>query len=196
MMSDDKPKKFSIGLDSWIIQDGNYEDFEAGQEYAFAVEFYSKQVKLSDKRETVCKHLFGGLHHIQAPVVFAGPECWVIDVGFLTYTKAENKDGFKPGDQIEMEGYLGIDPFYYFEELHELKDIPAMIYRWHLERILLDTTPWVTKKNKKGESTRIRNMSESSSQPVDRTNAWDDDDGNAAYTLEVNLLLYGPCRRR
>lgn len=196
MMADDKPKKFSIGLDAWIIQDGNYEDFEAGQEYAFAVEFYSKQVKKSDKRETVCKHLFSGLHQIQAQVVFVHPECWVIDVGFLMYTKAENKDGFKPGDHVEMEAYLGIDPFYYFEELHEIKDIPAMIYRWNLVRILLDTTPWVTKKNKRGESTRIRNMGESSSIPVDRTNAWDDDDGNAAYLLEVNLLPHGSCRRR
>lgn len=194
-MVSEKQNIYSIGLDSWIIQDGNYDDFEAGKDYLFAVEFYSKSIQRSEKRGAVCTHLFSGLHRIEAEVVFTGPECWIIDVGFLAYTKAENKEGFKAGDRVEMEAYLGIDPFYYFEELQADKEIPAMIYRWHLERILLDTTPWVNKKNKRGESVRIRNISESSSKRIDRTRAWDDDDGSAAYILEVNLLSDEPKRR-
>jgi hypothetical protein len=29
-----------VGLFSWIIQDGNYDDFEVGQAAKFALEFY------------------------------------------------------------------------------------------------------------------------------------------------------------
>ena len=29
-----------VGLDAWIIQDGNYADFQSGAEYRFALEFY------------------------------------------------------------------------------------------------------------------------------------------------------------
>lgn len=195
-MTNANQKKFSVGLDSWIIRDGNYDDFEAGKEYAFALEFYSKGVLKSEKNAKVCSHYFGGMNRIQGQVVFVCPECWVIDCGILAYTKAENKDGFKAGDQVEMEAYLGIDPYYYFEELHEVKDMPAMIYRWRVAEILLNTTPWVTKKNKKGDSTRVRNMGESSFRPIDRTNAWDDDDGDAAYILDVERLPDAPVHRR
>ncbi|MGE0268280.1 MAG: hypothetical protein AB7S78_07480 [Candidatus Omnitrophota bacterium] len=195
-MVNETQNKYSIGLDSWIIQDGNYDNFEAGKDYFFAVEFYSKSIQKSEKRGAVCTHLFSGLHRIEAEVVFTGPECWIIDIGFLAYSKAGNKDGFKAGDRVGMEAYLGIDPFYYFEELQAVKDIPAMIYHWHLGQILLDTTPWITKKNKRGEAVRIRNVSESSSKQIGRTNAWDDDDGSAAYILEVNLLPDEPKRRR
>lgn len=38
---------FFIGLDSWIIQDGNYGDFHRGQEATFAVEFHPERVALS-----------------------------------------------------------------------------------------------------------------------------------------------------
>ena len=31
-----------IGLDSWVIQDGNYPDFETGQRTDFALEFASR----------------------------------------------------------------------------------------------------------------------------------------------------------
>ncbi len=188
--------EYSIGLDSWIIRDGNYEEFEAGKDYDFAVEFYSKHIEKSEKTEIMCSHLFSGLNRIQAKVVFIGSECWIIDLGFLAYTKMENKNGFQVGDFIEMEAYLGIDPFYYFEELNAIKDIPPMIYHWRLNKILLDTTPWITKKNKRGESGRIRNLSESSSESIQQTNSWDDDDGSAAYILDVKLLAKEPILRR
>lgn len=34
---------FDIGLSAWIIQDGNYEDFEQGQTRSFALEFYPEK---------------------------------------------------------------------------------------------------------------------------------------------------------
>ena len=34
-------EKINVGLSSWIIQDGNYEDFAVGQEQRFALEFYA-----------------------------------------------------------------------------------------------------------------------------------------------------------
>ena len=30
----------NVGLDAWIIQDGNYADFRVGEEQDFALEFY------------------------------------------------------------------------------------------------------------------------------------------------------------
>jgi hypothetical protein len=33
-------ERWSLGLDAWIVQDGNYPDLESGQQAEFAVEFY------------------------------------------------------------------------------------------------------------------------------------------------------------
>jgi hypothetical protein len=38
------PGTWAIHLDSWIIQDGNYDDFSGGQDAAFAVEFYPDEL--------------------------------------------------------------------------------------------------------------------------------------------------------
>jgi hypothetical protein len=37
----------SIGLDSWIIEDGSYADFEVGHEYRFALEFHARELKIA-----------------------------------------------------------------------------------------------------------------------------------------------------
>jgi hypothetical protein len=37
--------EWQIGLSSWIIQDGNYGDFETGQVLGFALEFYSENFR-------------------------------------------------------------------------------------------------------------------------------------------------------
>jgi hypothetical protein len=40
---------------------------------------------------------------------------------------------------------LGIDPFLYFENATEIKGIPALIYSWTIEDILIETAPFVEK---------------------------------------------------
>jgi hypothetical protein len=41
-------RTLQIGLSSWIIQDGNYEEFEVGREYRFALEFYAPDLAIDD----------------------------------------------------------------------------------------------------------------------------------------------------
>jgi hypothetical protein len=38
------PGTRAIHLESWIVQDGNYDDFSRGQDAAFAVEFYPDEL--------------------------------------------------------------------------------------------------------------------------------------------------------
>jgi hypothetical protein len=39
---------FKVGVSSWIIQDGNYDDFEAGKSCKFALEFCTEYISRSD----------------------------------------------------------------------------------------------------------------------------------------------------
>lgn len=49
--------EWEIGLSAWIIQDGNYDDFAAGQMAEFALEFYSPKYQKSKSRVKSCKQL-------------------------------------------------------------------------------------------------------------------------------------------
>jgi hypothetical protein len=43
-------EQWSLSLDSWIVQDGNYPDFESGQHAEFAVEFdFPEPPELTDQ---------------------------------------------------------------------------------------------------------------------------------------------------
>jgi hypothetical protein len=38
---------------------------------------------------------------------------------------------------------LGVDPFFYFERLSKISEIPPLIYSWKILSILIETTPFI-----------------------------------------------------
>src|SRR6185369_1447244 len=133
--------------------------------------------------EPFSKHLRGCLYQICAQVVYASPWAWVIDFGLMAYENRELPSTLKEGDWFEAEIYLGIDPFFYFEELHSLKGMPALQYDWRIIGISLETTPWLSSQDESGRTILTRDEFRKSSVAVAQTNAWRDDGGHGHYVL-------------
>jgi len=173
-----------VGVDSWIIQDGNYPDFRSGQEATFALEFVPTLERVSDPGEPRLHHQQGGVYSARGRVVFAERAAWVCDFGVLAYRSDNRPPWATVGASVGGEIYLGIDPFDYVERLHKLPGMPALAYRFSIARIWLETTPWVQETDLDGRQFRRRKDGPPTFREVAATDAWKDDDTFAHYLLE------------
>lgn len=174
----------NAGIDAWVIEDGNYSDFEVGQEIQFALAFYPLSLKPSDSSSRSVAHMGGNRYKICAQVVFKRENLWVIDMGFLAYTGSHQFASIKEHDWIEGDGYIGVDEFDYREARHKDPSIPDITYSFKIEQIFLDTTPWVARRDQSGRTVMCRSEQQQSFREVAETDAWNDDDGNASYVLK------------
>ena len=175
-----------VGLDAWIIQDGNYGDFSVGQETDFALEFYPLDtLRRSAAGAKGAEHLGASRYRVRARVVFIGRGVWVIDAGaFLAFQEREPPADVGLGEWLEGEVYVGIDPFFYFEYLHATDGMPPLTYTWGVKKILRETTPWMEASDEQGRPYRTRDASRETFVPTRRTAAWHDDNHDAHYVLE------------
>lgn len=141
-----------IGLDSWVIQDGNYTDFAVGQTRQFALEFGhapSNRLRPTTEATASCEAANeDALYRVTADLVRAAKEpmedCFVIDFGLLAYTEWMVLDDLEPpraGMRINGEISLSIDYFAYMDELSMRSNMPPLIYLWRIEEIRIDTSP-------------------------------------------------------
>ena len=134
-----------IGLSSWIIQDGNYGDFECETTERFALEFYSES-GLSNVDSRFTTWPMRTMPAIGPPASFDSAEqkVWVVDFdGVLAFREGHPPDGIRPGVTVAGELCLGVDPFFYFERLAKLPNIPPLIYEWRIDAIAMKTAPFV-----------------------------------------------------
>lgn len=195
MSTDSANPLLRIGVDAWIIQDGNYVDFAVGQKAKFALEFYPPQELLpAQPGPAVAEHLMASRYRIRGRVVLAGTKAWVLDTGsFMAFQEQRPPRHAAAGTWVEGDIYLGIDPFYYFERLHQLKGMPPLSYHWAVREILLETTPWVDGKDESGRAWKTRDKQKESFVPVEKTDGWKDDKGMGHYVLGCEQL--GPPER-
>jgi hypothetical protein len=78
-------KTLNVGIASWIIQDGNYPDFEAGKEYRFALEMFPIAMAASRNRARYLEPREGCDYAFCGQVVLIWPEVVVLDAGILIY---------------------------------------------------------------------------------------------------------------
>jgi hypothetical protein len=184
------PGTWAIHLDSWIIQDGNYDDFSRGQDAAFAVEFYPDELVVVSAGDRTASHLGGNRYHIEGEVAFASQGAWVLDCGLRIYQQEPPPARVVQGMSVRGEVVLGVDPFFYFEELAKLPGMPPLVYGWHIERIERDMAPWIEVASGGFE----RDPSRPGWNDVEATDAWNDDGGLASYLLHARLLDRRPGR--
>ncbi|MGD0880968.1 MAG: hypothetical protein ABSB09_05315 [Acidimicrobiales bacterium] len=177
-----------IGLDAWIIQDGNYPDFSTGQVAEFAVEFYSRQglEVMTSASRPLARHLRDSHYSIEGQVRCDDEDALVIDVGIGVFRET-TQEHFPVGTMVAGEVYLGIDPFFYFERLAKLRKDPPLIYTWKIQRIQRQTAPFIRSGNG-----LIRDVSQSNWADIESTDAWSDDEGNGSYLLECQLQPLDP----
>jgi hypothetical protein len=179
---------WNIGISGWIIQDGNYPDFEVGQTAEFALEFIPRTITRLPAAERTARHLLRSEHQVLGEVVFCAKESWVLDFGLRAYRAQMPRPGIETGQFVSARGYLGVDPFFYIEELFQLPGMLPLVYTWQIEGITLSTAPYIQAPNRAGEMRWQLDESRRSSVPVPWTDAWHDNEGNAGYTLHCVKL--------
>jgi hypothetical protein len=179
---------WEIGLSSWIIQDGNYPDFETSQIAEFALEFYSPNYGLSERRLKACKRLGAAKYSIIGEIIYLAQEAWVVDFGICAFRESKPPETISVGSFISAEIYLGIDPFFYFERLHKLPKIPPLIYSWKITSIDQQTAPFIEARAPSGQRLLVRDEKKLGYKSMKKTDAWKDDGGRGEYVLRCNLL--------
>jgi hypothetical protein len=190
--------QWEFGLAAWIIQDGNYGEFERGQIADFAIEFYAPNLGVVPKGPLRVERMHSGKYSITAEVTFVAERVHVLDFGLQVYRHGEIKTmppRLPPGSVVAAdEVYLGIDPFFYFEDLFREPGIPPLIYTWRIEQILMQTAPFIPgpERAPNGTPIMVRDSSRIGWREVPGTNAWADDGGNAEYLLRCTRLPDAP----
>jgi hypothetical protein len=183
-------ERWWLSLDSWIVQDGNYPDFESGQQAEFAVEFcFPEPPELTDHVAPRARWTVGTAYEISGRVIAIVEKAWVLDCGIGVYQDQPPPPGVAVGDMVRGIANLGVDPFFYFERLHAFAGMPPLIYTWRIDEISRQTAPFVQAGN-----VLIRDPTKFGWLPLERTDAWHDDDGRANYKLDCVLLDVPPKR--
>ncbi|QWZ09955.1 hypothetical protein KRR39_09620 [Nocardioides panacis] len=183
----DRPS-WTIGLDSWVIQDGSYPDLVTGQRIDFAVEFASRGgLRQLDEAHEVAVHGIGGSQYeVTAQIVHDRPNAQVIDFGMLAYHFIGIAD---PEHQPHVGAWvtgvinLSVDPFFYFDELAHEEGFPALTYSWTVHEIQERTG---TDALRDGAST-VRADTGPGLVTVERTDAWGDVSKLPGYLLRCGM---------
>jgi hypothetical protein len=183
-------REWTIGLEPWIVQDGNYGEFAVDETHEFAVEFHPWDVAVAEPRRRAAQHLGGRRYRVDAPVVFFAGELWMIDVGVLAYCSGSTPEGLAQGTWLSGEIVLGIDPFSYFE-WPAADPVPPAIYTWRIAGIRELSAPAPPK-----DVYLSPEQMEWTAREVRRTNAWDDrGDPVLTYEMACELIDLPPKRQ-
>lgn len=174
-----------VGLDNWIIQDGNYGDFAQGTSVSFALEFCPvvplPKYGRPDHKAPSITHLFESSYEIVAQVVHAQDDWWAVDAGLLIYCDGNPPDNARLGTWLGGLVYIGIDPFPYFENHAHQPDAPALVYDWTITKIEMETGPFIETKPKHFE----RDPEKRGWKEVAKTDAWREDGNYLLYCTRV-----------
>ncbi|OWJ60036.1 hypothetical protein BWU74_12395 [Paraburkholderia caledonica] len=174
-----------VGLNSWVIQDGNYDDFQVGASYKLALEFNGSAVVPYSTHVMQCERNHASVYNVIAKVIFATPKVWVIDFGVKVYCKVRTPRSVRSGDWVKGEIWIGVDPFFYKERLNQTPGMPDLFVDWSVTRIQLVTTPWIEDVSS-GRKLRMRETEHESWTDRASTDAWTDDGGGADYLLSLS----------
>lgn len=185
---------YKVGLASWIIQDGNYGDFESSQHAQFALEYYAQELTLlephAEKKKSL-RHIVDDQYRAIGKVIHRKPEWNVIDFGILAYQSVNIDARFNVGDWVRGDVTLGVDHFSYFERLSRETNAPALIYKWVIDEIEVLTAPFVQLES----GLMVRDKAKWGWRSISKTNAWKDDDKAAEYLFTCTLRETAPTHK-
>lgn len=182
--------ELAVGLSAWIIMDGNYGEFQKGQRAAFALEFYDEtSLRIAEHRsDCFMRHESGSSYQVGGCVTHISENWWAMDFGIPVFQNALPPKDVRPGTWLEGRVYIGIDPFFYFEQISHFDDAPDMIHDWIIERIEMQTAPFVDA----GGNLMVRDPTMSGWREIPQTDAWNDDNGSAEYLLHCRRISETP----
>jgi hypothetical protein len=186
------PSTWNIALSAWVIQDGNYPDFTAGQVAEFAVEFYQKRGTRIEECESggSARMLDDSTYEVRAEKVADTGGATVIDIGIFAYCHNISLPfaELRTGQRFRTELHLNVDPFHNFELGGQNGETYPLVYSWRIRSILRQTAPFI----EVSSGSRMRDPSKHGYEEISRTDAWKDDDGHGEYILRCDLLSTDP----
>jgi hypothetical protein len=183
-----------VALDSWVISDGNYDNFEVGSARRFALEFWTEGLAGSASGPRHVAALGENRLEIRGEVVHARGGLLMLDFGLLAY-REERRPTAKHGDWLTGIVWLGVDPFFYFETYAHNDGVPAAIYSWEITGIWRQTAPRISvPMNVPAGTAMVRDPKQLGWVQLERTGAAPQDDISPEYLLRCRLQPVAPSR--
>ncbi len=175
---------WNIGLNAWIVQDGNHPDFGVNETATFAVEFYQRPGTAleASNSDVLATHLRDATYQVVGKKIEETSKITVLDIGILVYSQFESQFAIAGcGTCFQTELNLGVDPYDFSGH------VPAIVYSWHITSILRQTAPFI-ETVRGGRKLMTRDASRLGYEEIRKTDAWNDDKGRADYVLVCDLL--------
>lgn len=132
---------FVIGLASWVLQDGPFDDLRTGSTERFAVEMEAANLRPTcDDAPLRCESVDGFRYDVLGEVVWIA-DGTVFDLGRIqavTESELEHLTHPRVGDRATGQITLFVDTGQIWTDR-----MPPLTYRWTIDRIELDVTPRV-----------------------------------------------------
>lgn len=181
-------RSWVVGLDSWIVQDGNYPDFVTGQRTDFALEFASRGGlrPLDGAQEMSVRWIEGSRYEVTAQIVHDKPNAQVLDFGILAFRFIGIEDPThrsRSGAWVTGEINLSVDPFFYFDQLAHEEGFPALIYTWTVQEILQKAAEGSPNIGAGG----VRADTSQDFVRIDKTDVWGDVSTSPSYLLRCRM---------
>jgi hypothetical protein len=113
------PSTWNIGLPAWVIQDGNYPDFAAGQVAEFSLEFWQTHgTRIEDcESGSSARMLSDSTYEVTAEKVADTGAATMLDIGLFVYRDNISSPfaGMGIGQRFRTELHLNVDLFHNFE---------------------------------------------------------------------------------
>jgi hypothetical protein len=185
--------EWTFSLAPWVILDGSYPDFEDGQRAQFAVEAVPVEpLALGPGPAAVAADPLGAdRYEIEAEVVVVTEGGWALDFGLAAYEHGEPPPGASPGAAVRGVVELGVDPWFYLEELAGEDTFPALIHTWDVIGITRETARLVDR----GDGVLVADPASRRSRRVAATDAAADAGEPVRYLLHCRRLDTPPRRR-
>ena len=180
-----------FGIDASSIQDGKYPDLHQGDGLEFAVEFgFRAEPVRTSGAEIRAEHLGGPSYELTAQIIGILDRVWFIDCGILAHqVRPQIASDLVVGDMIRGHAYVGLEGYGQFTEgLNEAPNMPPLVYSWTIDSLVMNTTPWLTTDGRglrRDETCRVY-------EPIQQTDAWNDDQGRADYVLTCTKQTIDP----
>jgi len=126
-----------VGVEPWLVDAGAYGVLHAGRTIDFALRWEPVALEPAEAAAPRALALGEGVYQVEAKVVRVAEDVCVIDFGLLAYATGV-PDWLREGMTVRGDVALSIDPDTYRCRCFGDLGLPALIYPWRLDRIVLE----------------------------------------------------------
>ncbi len=192
-------------MDSWQLwfddtnaMDGPYDDVKLGQIVEFEIGFNAHSLEPTTQTEKSTISLGNAEYMFVSEVSYITKHenfLCILDLGFKVGGGYRDLKDVSAGSYLIGQATLFVDDENYWYKLRDDPNYPPLVYTWQINRILLNTTPYIPVITPGGNKTQERDASRQSYLELDKTDVWEDGKKYGvfpSYVLHCTLLDIPP----